>query len=940
MALASGTPLGSYEILAPLGAGGMGEVYRARDSRLGRDVAIKVLPASLATDPQWLERFRREARALASLNHPNIVTIHSVEESPEGPLLAMEFVAGRPLSTEVVPGGLVAARLLELAITISHALGTAHAHGIVHRDLKPENIMLGDDGRLRLLDFGLARSDGPRGPLADHPDAPTVAMDDHLTRAGAVVGTMAYMSPEQAQGTGADARSDVFSVGILLYELATGERPFVGQDPITILAAILRAAPSRCDVRNPKLPARLAAVIHRCLEKDPRQRFANASELHDELARVREWAQRDAGIELANVVNRIQGLEEGPEAWQAFQLGREIAKLTPDDAQLERLKVYFTRPLAISSDPPGAQIMVKYYGAPESEWTPMGVTPLAEVSWPKGVTRIRLEHNGCRPVEDVIWNIEFVGSAFHYTLFPPGYWPDDMEWVPAGQFELFMPGLDHLQAEPMAAFLMDKDPVTNREYRRFVEQGGYRDRELWREPVRVEGRELAWDEAMRRFVDATGQPGPAGWEAGTFAPGEDDLPVAGVSWFEAAAFARWAGKSLPTIFHWNRVALTCASAQIIAQSNLAGRGLVSVGSSHGMNRFGVRDLAGNVREWTLNASSHEGKRFLLGGGWNDPEYAFNDAWAQSALDRSPTNGFRCIRHVEPEPNLEKLTRVIDLPFRDFRAEAPVPDPVFEFFLRQFRYDLAPLAARIEADEPTIVGRMQTASLAAYGGERLTLYAFLPDTPPPHQVVVMFPGSNAIHTRVFNPLDVRRADYLVRGGRAVILPVYKGTYHRGGDLHSDYPAETAFYRDYVIAWARDLGRAIDYVESRPDLDATRIAYYGLSWGGYMGAIMPAIERRIRANVLYVAGLTFQRALPEVDAINYVSRVRQPTLMLNGELDFFFPAETSQRPMFELLGTPAADKRWRVFPGGHSVPRVEMIRETLAWLDRYLGPVISR
>ena len=264
----------------------------------------------------------------------------------------------------------------------------------------------------------------------------------------------------------------------------------------------------------------------------------------------------------------------------------------------------------------------------------------------------------------------------------------------------------------MAAFLMDRDPVTNRDYRRFVEAGGYSSSAHWHEPVMQDGRELSAAERAALFVDATGRPGPAGWELGAHAHGEEDLPVTGVSWYEAAAYAAWAGKSLPTIFHWNRVAFTCASAQIIAQSNLAGRGLVRVGSTPGVNRFGVRDLAGNVREWAWNAESQEGKRFLLGGGWNDPEYSFTDAWAQSPLDRSATNGFRCIRAVEPEPNLANLTRVIELPFRDFLRETPVPDAMFDFFLRQFRYDPLPLTARIEADEPTIIGRMQTVSLAA------------------------------------------------------------------------------------------------------------------------------------------------------------------------------------------------------------------------------------
>jgi len=922
-----GLMLERYRLIEKLGAGGMGEVWRAEDTRLGRSVALKQLPAALAGDPQWLERFRREARTLASLNHPNIVTIHAVEESPDGPFLSMELVEGRTLTHELADGALQPARVLDLAITIAHALSAAHGRGIVHRDVKPDNIMLGEDGRLRVLDFGLATSIAslsplaPLAPLSSGADAPTLAVADDLTRPGAIFGTVTYMSPEQAQGRPADARSDVFSLGIVIYELASGQRPFQGADQVSMLAAILRETPRSCDAMNPAVPARLAAIVRQCLEKDPANRFATAAELHDALVKLRDWARGGGAAELGKIVDRIQGLEEGPEAWEAFQVGRELAKLAPQDPQLERLQSYFARAIGVTSDPPGANVSVKYYGAPESEWTAMGVTPIESILWPKGFTRIRIELDGHRTVEDLIWNMEFVGSVFHYPLFPPDHWPAEMEWVPAGKFALFMPGLDHLETEPMAGFLMDRNPVTNRDYKRFVEAGGYRDPEL------------------ARFVDAAGQPGPAGWEGGECAPGEDDLPVTGVSWFEAAAYAAWADKSLPTIFHWNRVAFTCASAQIIAQANLAGRGLVRVGSTHSLNRFGVRDLAGNVREWAANAELREGNRFILGGGWNDPEYSFNDAWAQNPSDRSLTNGFRCIRHVEPEENLANLTRAIELPFRDFRAETPVPDSVFEYFLRQFHYDPSPLASRLESEEPSILGRMQTVTLAAaYGGERLTVYLFLPEqSRGPHQAVVVFPGSNAIHTRVFNPLDLRRTDFIVRSGRAVILPVYKGTYHRGGELHSDYPSETAQYRDYMIMWARDLGRTIDYLETREDIDASRIAYFGLSWGGYMGAVMPAIERRIRANVLYVAGLTFQRALPEVDPINYITRVTQPTLMLNGELDFFFPAETSQKPMFDLLGTPPDHKRRLTYPGGHSVPRVETIKQTLEWLDRYLGPV---
>jgi dienelactone hydrolase len=218
------------------------------------------------------------------------------------------------------------------------------------------------------------------------------------------------------------------------------------------------------------------------------------------------------------------------------------------------------------------------------------------------------------------------------------------------------------------------------------------------------------------------------------------------------------------------------------------------------------------------------------------------------------------------------------------------------------------------------------------------HLFLPSRgKPPYQTVVLFPGSLAIHTRTFGLMEIRRVDFLVKSGRALILPIYKGTFERGGEVTSDYPEPTAFYKDHVLMWGKDLGRTIDYLETRPDLDASRIAYYGVSWGGALGAILPAVEKRIRANVLYVAGLCFQRALPEADQINYVSRVTQPTLMLNGELDFFFPAESSQKPMFERLGTPAEHKKRLTYPRGHTVPKADLITESLAWLDRYLGPV---
>jgi eukaryotic-like serine/threonine-protein kinase len=983
----AGDMLLHYRLAERIGEGGMGVVWRALDTTLDREVAIKILPEAFAADPERLARFEREAKLLASLNHPNLAAIYGLHEAaPKSgsgrPLrfLALELIRGPALAAEIARG-LAPGRVVELAVAIADALAAAHRQNIVHRDLKPDNIMIDPDGRPKVLDFGLARP----GAITTEPEAATMAAGTSVTRQGSLLGTVAYMSPEQAQGKAVGPPSDVFSLGIVLYEMATGRRPFQGDNSVSVLSAILRDTPPPVTALQPAAPAPLARIIGRCLEKDPAARYADAAGLRDDLRALQgalqsgtgpavalarrsprrwlaagalavvalvalggwwyrqsaqaRWVRNEGLPALEKIVDRIQGLEEGRESWDAFTLGRRIEAAAPGDPLFERLRPKFMRDLTITSDPPGATVEARYYDEPEAAPVPIGTTPLTKHSFPRGFTRVRLTLAGQQPVDDVIWNSAFIGDTVHYTLQPTGSVPDDEAWVPGGSFELYLPGLDHLKPEPMGAFTMDRHEVTNRQYQQFVAAGGYRDAKYWRLPFSDGGRTLTPAEALARFTDRTGQPGPATWEVGAFPDGHGDDPVTGVSWYEAAAYAEWAGKRLPTIFHWNRVAFTVGSSRIAPLANLAGDGVVPVGTTRSANRYGVSDLAGNAREWVWNASGDGLGHFILGGGWNDPEYAFVDAYAQPPFDRSATNGFRCIRLLETEPNLAALERVIDRPSRDFYAETPVSDEVFAHYRRQFAYDQAPLDARIEEEKQVTTGlRQRITFAAAYGGERMMAYLFLPPQgKPPYQVVVFFPGSGAISTRSSESLELGRIDFVTRNGRAVLWPIYKGTYERGGELTSDYASETTAYKDHVIMWAKDLARSIDYAGTRPDLDTGRLAYYGLSWGGALGAILPAVEPRVKANILYVAGLGFQRALPEVDQVNYVGRVKQPTLILNGELDFFFPAETSQKPLFDLLGTPAADKKRLVFPGGHSVPRTEMIRESLQWLDRYLGPV---
>ncbi|MGH9440929.1 MAG: protein kinase domain-containing protein, partial [Thermoanaerobaculia bacterium] len=281
MSLASGTRFGPYEILSPLGAGGMGEVYRARDSRLRRDVAIKVLPEQVAGNPELLARFEREARSLAAVNHPNIVTIYAVEEAEGIQFLAMELVEGKTLDLAIPSGGLSLARFFEIAAPLADALSAAHERGIVHRDLKPGNIMITGEGRVKVLDFGLAKIAEPDSD----PNATDMPTESRalVTGEGKVFGTVAYMSPEQARGGKIDARSDVFSLGVVLYEMLTGDRPFTGASAVDLISSILRDKPTSVTEIRADLPPHVGRILRRCLEKNPRDRYQTSRDVFNEL---------------------------------------------------------------------------------------------------------------------------------------------------------------------------------------------------------------------------------------------------------------------------------------------------------------------------------------------------------------------------------------------------------------------------------------------------------------------------------------------------------------------------------------------------------------------------------------------------------------------------------------------------------------------------------
>jgi eukaryotic-like serine/threonine-protein kinase len=319
MTVSAGTRLGPYEILSPLGAGGMGEVYRARDTRLQREVAIKVLPAELSSDAARLKRFETEARLASALNHPNIVTIHEVGQSDSTSFIVMELVDGKALRELLYAGPLPLRKLLSIAAQVADGLAKAHASGIVHRDLKPENVMVTSDGFVKILDFGVAKLMHPDSEGGQTEQAPTISGG---TEPGVVMGTVGYMSPEQAAGQKVDFRSDQFSFGSILYEMATGKQAFERATRPEVLAAIIRAEPEPIAARNSKAPSQLRWIVERCLAKEPHHRYAATEDLARDLATLREHVS-----ELSSEANEAKAPVEAPRRrarWEGIGLAAAL----------------------------------------------------------------------------------------------------------------------------------------------------------------------------------------------------------------------------------------------------------------------------------------------------------------------------------------------------------------------------------------------------------------------------------------------------------------------------------------------------------------------------------------------------------------------------------------------------------------------------------------
>ncbi len=657
-------------------------------------------------------------------------------------------------------------------------------------------------------------------------------------------------------------------------------------------------------------------------------------------SRVR-WAKREAMPEVARLAKEGRPLA-------ALRVLEKAERFAPALPELIRAKDSLAvLPVSIRSTPSEAEISILDYASGEvhdpARWDLLGRSPLNAVRIPVGDYRIRAVKSGFEPVERLFEIVREGTTIIELQLHSQATTPPGMVWVPGSGRAGFGSVLFPTLPVELPDFWIDRHEVTNRQFKEFVDAGGYQKREYWKQPFIKDNRVLSWEQAMAGFRDASGRPGPATWELGSYLEGKADYPVGGISWYEAAAYAEFSGKSLPTVYHWFRAAGLGVGTffQVLRFSNFAGQGAAQVESYRGLGPFGTYDMAGNVKEWCWNPVGKY--RYILGGGWKDPNYQLSYPDARYPIARAADFGFRCAEYRSPVS--EALCQQVTFVARDRRSDKPANDEAFRIYREMHSYDKSDLKASVEsAEENSPYWRREKVTFqAAYGNERVVAHLYLPKSAfPPYQLVVYFPGSTALVAPTIEALGVglRPCEQIVRSGRALILPAYKGTLERGPGAYYHWLGRPDRWREMNIEWSKDLSRSLDYLQTRKDVDKERIAFVGHSLGAIVGPRLVAVESRFKVAVL-ISGGTFERVPAEVDSLNFAPRVRIPVLMLNGRDDFLFPLESSQLPLFRLLGTPGKDKKHLLYDGGHNiVGQLDVMKDILDWLDHYLGPVKLR
>jgi formylglycine-generating enzyme required for sulfatase activity/predicted Ser/Thr protein kinase len=1008
--------LGRYEIRSKLGAGGMADVYLAEDMQLGRRVALKLLPPETAADAQARKRLIREARAAATLDHPHICSVYEVGEAEGRLFIAMQYVEGRTLDTRLRGSAIELADVLSIAVQVVDALTEAHARGIIHRDIKPANIMLTTRGEAKVMDFGLAKPTRADGATRGETETGSV-----LSTPGAIVGTVPYMSPEQVRGDELDRRSDLFSVGVMLYEMVTGRRPFDGSSGAAIASAILTTEPLPLARFAPATPPELERIIGKALRKDPEERYQTAKDLLIDLRTLKDDRAFQARLErsgpstdhperatpapatpsagprapmrsrLAWVIAaalvvvagggwflwrsanarwataqlpQIVAFVDAKRYFDAFDLAVAVEPYLPGEPTIAELMPVITDRISVATDPPGAQVYLKRFAPDGSGALParqlVGTTPLANLRIARGEYVLSIEKDGYAPVERTVSGLTIRVGTLSITpppvrveqkLIAAGTMPAHMVFVPGGNYRLVAWSRPTDRRVIIGDFFIDKYEATNQEFKEFINAGGYVKREFWKHPFVNNGRDVPWDEATKMFVDRTGLPGPRGWSNQSVPDGRADHPVTDVTWYEAAAYAQFRGKQLPTVYQWEKAArngvVGAAGVTImpwgvfypgdmLAQRANFGEGTLPVTSSEfGMSTFGAFNMAGNVAEWTLNDSS-EGY-LATGGAWADPTYTFAQYGGRPAFYSSSKLGFRLVRPGADAGGDQGGARI------EIKQEIPEysPTPVSKFnaLAATYRYEKTDLDARIEETTEFPEWKREKITFNGADGERAIAYLYLPNhVTRPLQVVHYVPAGDVDSglRSISSSMDDRMAPF-VKSGRAAFGVVLKGYIERLRPEGYVRPEGTTVeYVERIVNRVTDLRRGLDYLETRPDLDATRVALIAPSAGAMIGLILASVETRYRAVAMIGAGLpaSWISIIAEANPINFAPHVRGPKLIVQGRYDEDTPLRTAAEPLFKLFAQP---KRMVLYDGGHVPTNDVLMSATGGWLDEVLGRV---
>jgi eukaryotic-like serine/threonine-protein kinase len=974
-ALAPGTAVGPYRIVGELGRGGMGVVYRAEDTRLGRTVALKFLPTLRGADAGARAQLLTEARSAAALDHPNVGVVHGVEETPNGALfLVLACYNGETLRERLRGGPLPVAEAIDAAQQVAGALDAAHRHGIIHRDVKPSNVLLltsaPADARVKLLDFGVAH-----------------VFDNLPLPADALRGTAAYMAPDQSQGAQPDEQADLWALGVILYEMLAGRRPFGGEGE-ALLHALCHEAPLPVKSLRPETPPALARLVHRLLEKEPARRPASAREVMAALDDIQDSRERrtrrftlwSAGLVAALVAGAVVGvpLRQSLRAEQAraaipevealvadwrfadahARLARAARTLGPDDPEVARIGPLVTDTLVLETTPSGARVTLARYtpGTPEPVWEEAGQTPLRLIV-PRADYLVRFEREGHAPAERITptqgpVRIRHGAVSLHAALDPTGRVPEGMVAVPGGPYRL--PGWNVITRTEVTLdpFFIDRHEVTNRAFADFVAAGGYGDPSFWTLPFMEDGgRPLGREAAFARLVDRTGLPGPRGWSDGTYPEGAADLPVTGVTRYEAAAYAAWAGGRLPTVFEWDKAARDGAEAprgvampwgehfaerDVHGRANFEGTALLPVGSRpFGISPFGAHDMAGNAAEWAVGASGPDGVHHLaVGGSWRDPIYLFGWRGSSGAFHSSDAIGFRVARSL---PGSAATPGVPFEPPPPPPVFHPAGDAVFATFLEHYVYDRRPLTVRTAATEEHADWTRLDLRFEGPDGYPYRALLYLPrHARPPYQPIVFGP-----HGGVFIGIEMDWSTmYIlephVRAGRAVLAVFPPGATGAPGPPFSGWPDPSSVaFRSLNVRLVTALRLGLDVLLERSDMDPERVAFVAMSAGGWL-LIAAAVEPRFQSVVL-IGGLLRTYSMesrPEANPVHFAPRITAPVLMVNGRYDENGPLESEVMPLWQLLPEP---KRLALVEGGHNPPPESRTPVIQAWLDETLGPV---